>query len=381
MRKLRGRAGSSFLLLTMFAAIGVSRPASAQTASVEGSAQVDAGFGAAGGFQPTPERWFLTLEAGLAAPLDDEHQAAYALGVNGGVGLFRSLHRTVALGIRPSYGVLKEDEDANGGGYNFGILSGVLRLRPLARAEDERRSTGLWLEAALGPAVVEDELRAALTPGLGYTFDLGQVGVGPMARYIHVIEPDAPDANIGVIGVELTFLDGPRRTALAHETASAARAGDRDGDGFLDPRDACPDQPENFNGINDHDGCPDGMGSRFVEGRYVIDERVFFDYDKAELRDTGKTALKDVIDEYRQDGKGWKRLRVQGHADSRGTEEYNEELSRNRAQAVKAFLVASGIPGDKIDVEAYGERKPAVPNADTPAEYQKNRRVEFVLEK
>ncbi len=151
------------------------------------------------------ERLFLTLEAGLAMPLNDAYREAYGFGMQGGIGVFHSLNRYLALGLRPSYGVLTEDDDVAAGGYNFGILSLAVRVRPLARADNTARSTGFWLEAAAGPAIVESHLRAALTPGLGYTFEVGKVGLGPMARYVQVIEPDAPDARIAVVGVELIF--------------------------------------------------------------------------------------------------------------------------------------------------------------------------------
>lgn len=324
--------------------------------------------------QPVHNEWlFLTLEAGLAIPLNDAHRESYGLGVHGGIGVFHPFNRFLAVGLRPSYGVLREGDNVRAGGYNFGVLSGVVRLRPLARAGDSARSTGFWVEAAAGPASVESRLRAVLTPGLGYTFEVGKVGLGPMARYVQVIEPEAPDARIAVVGVELTLLD------QFHANANAN--GDRDGDGFRDARDACPDQAEVFNGINDHDGCPDTDQAHFDSNHFVVDERVFFDFDKSVLRDTGRARLQDVAELYKVDGSSWQNLTVQGHADSRGTEEYNEALSRARAEAVKAYLVSAGIPEAKINVEAYGERRPLVPNADTPAEYQKNRRVEFVIKK
>lgn len=362
----------AWLLSVVSAGVLVTPPVSAQAAAASGSAQADLQasdvvVNTAG--PARSERWFLTLEAGLAIPLNEAYREGYAFGAHGGIGIFRSLNRYLALGLRPSYGALVEDDEAGAGGYNWGVLSAAVRLRPLASEEDTRRSTGLWLEAAAGPAIAEGHLRAALTPGLGYTFPLGAVGLGPMARYVHVIESDAPDAKIAVVGVELTLLDGPRPLAN----------GDRDGDGFKDGRDACPDQAEVFNGINDHDGCPDSEQARFSSDRFVVDERIFFEFDQSVLLPSGQERLKDVAELYKVES--WTRLTVQGHADSRGSEEYNEELSRARAQAVKAYLVQAGIPEAKIDVESYGERRPIVPNADTPAEYQKNRRVEFVVKK
>lgn len=110
-------------------------PAWAQSASVGAEANVsDARL-------YEPRSLFLTLEAGLAAPLGDTDRDAYGFGVNAGLGMFLSLNPYVAVGVRPSYGVLTEDDEADLGGYNFAVLSGVIRVRPLARRDDPARST------------------------------------------------------------------------------------------------------------------------------------------------------------------------------------------------------------------------------------------------
>jgi outer membrane protein OmpA-like peptidoglycan-associated protein len=315
------------------------------------------------------ERLFLTGEAGVAIALNDPYGDAYAIGGVGAVGVFRSLLPQLALGARVGYGALTEEDNVGAGGYNFGLLTGVARVRPLAKPGPER-ATGLWVEGGIGVGRVEDETRLVLTPALGYTFPVGGLGVGPVARYLQVVEDDFDDARIGILGVELVLLDG--RT-------SAGKAGDRDGDGIRDDRDRCPDAPETYNGKNDADGCPDDESASFRDDRLVLDERLFFDFASADLRPRGKTELDDIAKAYADSGKTWKSLRIQGHTDSRGSEDYNEELSRQRAEAVKAYLVAKGVPANLLDTEAYGERAPLVPGADTESEYQKNRRVEFVI--
>jgi outer membrane protein OmpA-like peptidoglycan-associated protein len=72
------------------------------------------------------------------------------------------------------------------------------------------------------------------------------------------------------------------------------------------------------------------------------------------------------------------RIRIEGHTDSVGTEAYNEELSRRRAQAVADALTDRGIARDRIDVAARGEGYPVVGN-ETAAGRQQNRRVEIVF--
>lgn len=73
------------------------------------------------------------------------------------------------------------------------------------------------------------------------------------------------------------------------------------------------------------------------------------------------------------------RIRVEGHTDSVGSEESNQELSRRRAEAVKALLVQDGVRPGRITTQAFGESMPVSGN-DTPYGRQQNRRVEIKIE-
>ncbi len=72
-------------------------------------------------------------------------------------------------------------------------------------------------------------------------------------------------------------------------------------------------------------------------------------------------------------------VRVEGHADPRGPEEMNAELSQRRAQAVASVLAEAGVPADRLIVEAYGESKSTSPEGDLDA-YAFDRRVTVTLE-
>jgi outer membrane protein OmpA-like peptidoglycan-associated protein len=72
------------------------------------------------------------------------------------------------------------------------------------------------------------------------------------------------------------------------------------------------------------------------------------------------------------------RISVGGHADRAGTDPYNERLSMRRAEALTQALVEKGIPADRIQVGAYGERRPVVPTGDGVPEMH-NRRVEVTV--
>jgi outer membrane protein OmpA-like peptidoglycan-associated protein len=72
------------------------------------------------------------------------------------------------------------------------------------------------------------------------------------------------------------------------------------------------------------------------------------------------------------------RLNIEGHTDSVGSDEYNQQLSERRAESVRSYLVQSGVPANTITAMGYGESKPVASN-DTPSGRQRNRRVEMIV--
>jgi peptidoglycan-associated lipoprotein len=72
------------------------------------------------------------------------------------------------------------------------------------------------------------------------------------------------------------------------------------------------------------------------------------------------------------------RLRIAGHADDRGSDEYNLALGNRRAAAAKRYLENKGIDGSRIEVVSYGEERPLNPGTDEAA-YAQNRRDEFEI--
>ncbi len=102
---------------------------------------------------------------------------------------------------------------------------------------------------------------------------------------------------------------------------------------------------------------------------------VFFDWNRADLTDRARQIIAQAADAARA---APTRLEVSGHADRSGTPQYNQVLSRRRAEAVAAELVRRGIARTEISIQAFGESRPLVPTADGVREPQ-NRRVEIVL--
>ena len=110
-----------------------------------------------------------------------------------------------------------------------------------------------------------------------------------------------------------------------------------------------------------------------VKDRIYTLQDVYFNTDKATLRESSYDALNDLLSAM-QTNKAM-RVEIAGHTDNRASAEYNKDLSQRRAESVKAYLVENGIAKDRIRAKGYGESEPVASN-DTEEGRQKNRRVE-----
>lgn len=99
----------------------------------------------------------------------------------------------------------------------------------------------------------------------------------------------------------------------------------------------------------------------------------YFDFDKATLRPESRAALQQHAANLRSNPQ---RVRLEGHADERGTREYNMALGERRANAVRDFLMLNGVDGGLLEVISYGEESPAAFGSDE-ASMAQNRRVEL----
>jgi peptidoglycan-associated lipoprotein len=102
----------------------------------------------------------------------------------------------------------------------------------------------------------------------------------------------------------------------------------------------------------------------------------FFDYDQFSLREDARTALATDADWL----KHWPGtdILVEGHADERGTAEYNLALGKSRARAVEEYLVSLGIPQNRIKVDSLGKDAPFC-TQDNEGCWSKNRRGHFII--
>jgi len=109
-------------------------------------------------------------------------------------------------------------------------------------------------------------------------------------------------------------------------------------------------------------------------GKETVLNNIFFDTDQYVLKPKSKTELNKVV-RFLQNNPDIN-IRINGHTDDVGTEEYNQQLSLNRAKAVYEYLVETGISVDRLDYKGFGEAKPIVAN-DSEINRQRNRRIAF----
>jgi outer membrane protein OmpA-like peptidoglycan-associated protein len=169
------------------------------------------------------------------------------------------------------------------------------------------------------------------------------------------------------------FLDRADTCPAVPDVTPDGCPADADGDGFIGADDHCPDAPENKNGFEDGDGCPDELPAAVKDFMGVI-AGIEFDNNQAAIRSSSTPALDQawkVLSEYPS-----LRIEIVGHTDSRGSREHNVELSQRRAEAVKEHLVGKGIDPSRIQSKGEGPDVPLTTN-DTQAGRQKNRRIEF----
>jgi len=397
------------------------------------------------------EPWLLTLEGSAALPVAEPTRSLFGPGGSGAIGVHRALAPWMLVGVRLR-GILLLDGDApaeagraDPGLGGVGMLTGGVRFRPIPGAGPER-GDGLFVDLAGGGAYTGDLLRAGAEGGVGFGFQVGPVALAPAVRYVYLHQPNDPqalddrDAHLLLAGIELVLFDArPEPAAVRGDEGAADRDldgilddddacpdvpedpdgfedadgcpdPDNDGDSILDADDGCPDDPEDFdgfedadgcpdpdndgdgvldgddqcpeeaevvNGVEDQDGCPDEGLIRMVDDRIVLEERVLFDFERARLRWQARPIVQAIIELYRQNP-DWAEIQIEGHADVRGREEYNQRLSEQRARNVMEALVDAGLPREMVSAVGYGSSRPRDLRESEEA-HQRNRRVEFVV--
>ncbi len=112
--------------------------------------------------------------------------------------------------------------------------------------------------------------------------------------------------------------------------------------------------------------------------RIHLKDKVYFDTGKATIQKRSYGLLDSAV-QILKDYPEIRKLRIEGHTDSRGSESYNLQLSQARADAVRQYFIDHGVEPERLVAVGYGESRPLDP-AQTRAAYAKNRRVDFFVE-
>jgi peptidoglycan-associated lipoprotein len=123
-------------------------------------------------------------------------------------------------------------------------------------------------------------------------------------------------------------------------------------------------------------GSQGGPGS-YQEFSSSVGDRVFFDTDQTDLNERGQATLDKQAEWLNRYSRY--RFTVEGHADERGTREYNFALGSRRAESVKNYLIAKGVSASRIKTTSYGKERP-VATCDDISCWSQNRRAVTVLE-
>ena len=146
---------------------------------------------------------------------------------------------------------------------------------------------------------------------------------------------------------------------------------DTDGDGVADKDDKCP----KVKGTLANKGCPE-VTTEVIKTLNDFSKSVLFDSSKATIKPESHDKLEGIVkvmDEYNNAN-----FKLEGHTDSTGNEAKNLQLSKDRAAAVKDYLISKGISADRLSSEGYGITKPIATNKTVEGRAQ-NRRVEIIL--
>ena len=108
----------------------------------------------------------------------------------------------------------------------------------------------------------------------------------------------------------------------------------------------------------------------------LVGPRVFFDFDSSALRSDAQATVQNLAAWL--EANSTKRVRIEGNTDERGTREYNLALGDRRAEAVRSYLMALGINGNRLTTISFGKERP-IRLGSTPEAWAMNRNATFIV--
>jgi outer membrane protein OmpA-like peptidoglycan-associated protein len=310
----------------------------------------------------------LRLEPGVAVPLGSPQSDRFKVG--GGLAVKPELGLGSYLSVGPSVSFLALPSSISG--IDTGTAWAFGGFGRLKRPHDEKNTghgfsaVSPWVDADLQYVRTDPLNRLGWAVGIGAavpTSDSRQLWVGPFARYQSVFQEeghrgfDTSDAKIFIAGLSIEIDPaGYRKKAAPPPPAPPPPAPPP----MIQP---LPVPPPPVVVTQDVD----------IEVKQVIQ----FAWDSPVLDATANEQLNAVVKKITS-SKGFGAIKVEGHASSEGQVEHNNILSKKRAQSVADFLVAHGVPQDKVTVVGFGSNVPVASNK-TEAGRVLNRRAEFVV--
>ncbi|HSN28102.1 MAG TPA: OmpA family protein [Kofleriaceae bacterium] len=317
---------------------------------------------------------YLDVDAAGAVPVSSAQASVFRSGVMPSLGLFGGTE-ALSIGARLRMGVLRNGPAPDGNRMDPG-LGGVASLGFALRFSH----AGAFVEGVAGAAVTGSDVAPALEVGIGYQLAVGSLEIGPSVRYLRLVSTNdmssLGDAGISLIGIDIGY-----RHAAVHRAHVVERVEPPP------PPPPAPPPPPIVEKIDpDGDEIADGDATCEVDGEgcttatiQVVDDRVFFDVDHAHVKSRGREMIAQIVEMWHAHPE-WVHMTIEGHTDVRGGDAYNQDLSQRRAERVRAVFVHLGIAEDRLDVVGYGRTRPRDPGSSDEA-HQRNRRVEFVIER
>jgi len=138
-----------------------------------------------------------------------------------------------------------------------------------------------------------------------------------------------------------------------------------------------PERAGTYNGFEDEDGCPDKGLVVVQRGKLEIMDKIYFETDKDEILPRSFPLLDQIAGTIKGHPE-IKLIEIQGHADERGDDEHNLDLTDRRAKSVMRALEDRDVSLGRLKAKGYGETKPICTHTTRTAG-ARNRRVEFII--
>jgi peptidoglycan-associated lipoprotein len=136
-----------------------------------------------------------------------------------------------------------------------------------------------------------------------------------------------------------------------------------------------PTQTDSTGSVDPNAGAVDDTDAAGPTGELLSKRVVYFDFDRADIRADSQSVVAAHAQYLARNPS--QKVRLEGHADERGSREYNIGLGERRGQAVRRAIMLQGVAESQLTTVSYGEERPAVAGSDEQA-YGLNRRVEIV---